>query len=110
MRNNASKELSETMARLNALIQSGTGLADRVKQSSIRSPVRGTVKRLFVNTIGGVVQPGRDIVEVVPLEGKLMLEAKVSPRDYRFSRARAKGSGEIHRLRFLGVWRAGWQS
>lgn len=83
-RNTASKELSETMARLNSLIQSGTGLADKVKQSAIRSPVRGTVKRLLVNTVGGVVQPGRDIVEVVPLEGKLILEAKVAPKDIAF--------------------------
>lgn len=84
VRNNAAKELSDTMARLNALIQSGTGLADKVKQSSIRSPVHGTVKRLLVNTVGGVVQPGRDIVEVVPKEGRLMLEAKVSPKDIAF--------------------------
>lgn len=84
VRNNASKELSETMSRLNSLIQSGTGLADRVKQSAIRSQVRGTVKRLLVNTVGGVVQPGRDVVEVVPLDGKLMLEAKVSPKDIAF--------------------------
>lgn len=83
-RNNASKELSETMARLNSLIQSGTGLADKVKQSAIRSPVRGTVKRLLVNTVGGVVQPGRDVVEVVPTEGKLILEAKVAPKDIAF--------------------------
>lgn len=84
VRNNASKELSETMSRLNSLVQSGTGLADRVKQSAIRSQVRGTVKRLLVNTIGGVVQPGRDVVEVVPSDGKLILEAKVSPKDIAF--------------------------
>lgn len=84
VRNNASKELSETMARLNSLVQSGTGLADKVKQSAIRSQVRGTVKRLLVNTIGGVVQPGRDVVEVVPSDGKLILEAKVSPKDIAF--------------------------
>ncbi|MBX9868575.1 MAG: HlyD family type I secretion periplasmic adaptor subunit [Burkholderiaceae bacterium] len=83
-RNNASKELSDTMTRLNSIIQSSTGLADKVKQSSIRSPVKGTVKRLLVNTIGGVVQPGRDIVEIVPLEGKLQLEAKIAPRDIAF--------------------------
>jgi len=85
-RNTASKEFSETMAKLNALTQSSTGLTDKVKQSSIRSPVRGTVKRLLVNTVGGVVQPGKDIVEVVPLEGKLVLEAKVQPRDIAFLR------------------------
>ncbi|MFL6658871.1 MAG: HlyD family type I secretion periplasmic adaptor subunit [Massilia sp.] len=83
-RNTASKEYSETQARLNALVQSGTGLADRVKQSALRSPVRGTIKRLLVNTVGGVVQPGRDVVEIVPLEGRLMLEAKVAPRDIAF--------------------------
>lgn len=83
-RNSASKELSETMAKLNSLIQSGTGLADKVKQSAIRSPVRGTVKRLLVNTVGGVVQAGRDVVEVVPMEGKLILEAKIAPKDIAF--------------------------
>ena len=85
-RNTASKEFSETMAKLNALTQTSTGLSDKVKQSSIRSPVRGTVKRLLVNTVGGVVQPGHDIVEIVPLEGKLVLEAKVAPRDIAFLR------------------------
>jgi adhesin transport system membrane fusion protein len=83
-RNTASKELSETMSRLNSIIQSSSGLADRVKQSAIRSPVRGTVKRLLVNTVGGVVQPGRDVIEVVPLEGKLILEAKIMPKDIAF--------------------------
>lgn len=85
-RNNAGKEFSETMTKLNALTQSSTGLNDKVKQSAIRSPVKGTVKRLLVNTVGGVVQPGRDIVEIVPLEGKLVLEAKVQPRDIAFLR------------------------
>jgi adhesin transport system membrane fusion protein len=85
-RNNAGKEFSETMTKLNALTQTSTGLNDKVKQSAIRSPVKGTVKRLLVNTVGGVVQPGRDIVEVVPLEGKLVLEAKVQPRDIAFLR------------------------
>jgi adhesin transport system membrane fusion protein len=83
-RNTASKEYSETMARLNSLLQSGTGLADRVKQSALRSPVKGTIKRLLVNTVGGVVQPGRDVVESVPLEGRLLWEAKVAPRDIAF--------------------------
>lgn len=83
-RNTASKEFSETMARLNALTQSSAGLTDKVKQSAIRSPVKGTVKRLLVNTVGGVVQPGRDVVEIVPLEGRLLLEAKVAPKDIAF--------------------------
>ncbi len=85
-RNTARKEYSETMAKLNALIETSTGLADRVTQSAIRSPVKGTVKRLLVNTVGGVVQPGRDVVEIVPSEDQLLLEAKVLPKDIAFLR------------------------
>jgi adhesin transport system membrane fusion protein len=79
-------ELSETMAKLNALSEGSVGLADRVKHSDLRSPVRGTVKRLLVNTVGGVVQPGKDAIEIVPLEDNLLLEAKVMPKDIAFLR------------------------
>lgn len=85
-RNEASKELSETMAKLNSLAEGSVALSDRVKQSSIRSPVKGTVKRLLVNTVGGVVQSGKDMIEIVPLEDALLLEAKVQPRDIAFLR------------------------
>uniref|UniRef100_Q47B50 Membrane fusion protein (MFP) family protein n=1 Tax=Dechloromonas aromatica (strain RCB) TaxID=159087 RepID=Q47B50_DECAR len=85
-RNDASKELSETMAKLNSLAEGSVALSDRVKQSSIRSPVKGTVKRLLVNTVGGVVQPGKDMIEIVPLEDTLLLEARVLPRDIAFLR------------------------
>jgi len=83
-RNTARKEYSETMAKLNSLTQTSTGLEDKVKQSSIRAPVKGTIKRLLVNTVGGVVQPGKDIVEIVPYEDTLLLEAKVMPKDIAF--------------------------
>lgn len=83
-RNDAGKELADTVARLNAIGESGRGLADKVKHAAIRSPVKGTVKRLMVNTVGGVVQPGKDVVEVVPFEDTLLLEAKVSPKDIAF--------------------------
>lgn len=85
-RNDAGKELSETMAKLNSLAEGRIALSDRVKQSSIRSPVKGTVKRLLVNTVGGVVQPGKDMIEIVPLEDTLLLEARVLPRDIAFLR------------------------
>ncbi len=85
-RNDAGKELSETMSKLNSLTEGGVALSDRVKQSSIRSPVKGTVKRLLVNTVGGVIQPGKDMIEIVPLEDALLLEARVQPRDIAFLR------------------------
>lgn len=85
-RNDASKELSETTGKLNSLAEGSVALSDRVKQSSIRSPVKGTVKRLLVNTVGGVIQPGKDMIEIVPLEDTLLLEARVLPRDIAFLR------------------------
>ena len=82
----ARKELSETLAKLNVSSAGRVGLADKVDKSSLRSPVRGTVKRLLVNTVGGVVQPGKDIIEIVPLEEHLLLEAKILPKDIGFLR------------------------
>lgn len=83
-RNEVRKELGETMAKLNAFTEGGVALADKVKHASVRSPVKGKVKRLLVNTLGGVVQPGRDLVEIVPLDDALILEAKVAPKDIAF--------------------------
>lgn len=85
-RNQARSELSETMSKLASLSEGSVGLADRVKQSDIRSPVNGTVKQLFTNTVGGVVQPGKDLIAIVPGEDTLLLEAKVLPRDIAFLR------------------------
>ncbi|MBI2380200.1 MAG: HlyD family type I secretion periplasmic adaptor subunit [Gammaproteobacteria bacterium] len=83
-RNKTRNELSEVSAKLKALSEGQVGLADRVKQSDVRSPVRGTVKQLFANTVGGVVQPGKDILEIVPLEDSLLLETRVLPKDIAF--------------------------
>ncbi|KQW37156.1 secretion protein HylD [Rhizobacter sp. Root404] len=83
-RNEARKELAEVMGKLNALNQGAVALTDKVDKSQIRSPLRGRVQRLLANTVGGVVQPGKDIVEIVPLDDVLVLEAKVMPRDIAF--------------------------
>ena len=85
-RNEAGKELAETTAKLNSLAEGSIGLSDKVTRAVLRAPVRGTVKRLLINTVGGVVQPGKDVVEVVPLEDNLLLEARVQPRDIAFLR------------------------
>ncbi len=83
-RNEARKEMAEVMGKLNALNQGAVALTDKVDKSQIRSPLRGRVQRLLANTVGGVVQPGKDIVEIVPLDDVLVLEAKVLPRDIAF--------------------------
>ena len=73
-----------TQAKLGQLTEGSVGLSDRVKQAELKSPLRGTVKRLMVNTIGGVVQPGKDVLEIVPLDDSLLVEARIQPRDVAF--------------------------
>lgn len=85
-RNAMSSELSDTMSKLAALTQGGRALEDKVKHADIKSPVRGTVKRLLVNTVGAVVQPGKEVVEVVPLDDALILEVQIAPKDIGFLR------------------------
>lgn len=85
-RNAHSNELSDTLAKLGSLSESSSALEDRVSKAEVKSPVRGKVKRLLVNTIGGVVQPGTELVEIVPLDDALFLEAKILPKDIAFLR------------------------
>lgn len=84
LRNQARSELSETRAKLSSLEQGQVALADRVKLSEVRSPVRGTVNTLMANTVGGVVQPGKDILDIVPSDDTLLLEVQINPRDIGF--------------------------
>jgi adhesin transport system membrane fusion protein len=83
-RNEAGRDLAEAAGKLNALNQGALGLADKVDKAQVKSPVRGRIQRLLANTIGGVVQPGKDIVEIVPLDDTLVLDARVQPRDIAF--------------------------
>jgi membrane fusion protein, adhesin transport system len=83
-RNEARRDLSDVLGRLNALNEGAVALADKVDKAQVKSPVRGRVQRLLANTVGGVVSPGKDIVEIVPLDDSLVLEAKVQPRDIAF--------------------------
>ena len=83
-RNLMSAELSETMSKLATLSEGGRALEDKVKHTDIKSPVRGTIKRLLVNTVGAVVQPGKEVVEVVPLDDTLILEVQIPPKDIGF--------------------------
>jgi adhesin transport system membrane fusion protein len=80
----AQRELNTVQAEATALAESLAADADRVERTDVRSPVRGTIKQLLVRTVGGVVQPGQDLVEVVPLEDTLLVEAQVRPADIAF--------------------------
>jgi adhesin transport system membrane fusion protein len=83
-RSDASKELNEKRSDLSKISANSIAIDDRVTRTTVVSPVRGIVKMLKVNTIGGVVQPGSDLVEIVPLEDNLLIEAKVRPQDVAF--------------------------
>ena len=83
-RNDARLDMADVTGKRNALNQGAVALNDKVDKSQIKSPVRGRVQRLLANTVGGVVQPGKDIVEIVPLNDMLVIEAKVLPKDIAF--------------------------
>ncbi|PKM04940.1 MAG: HlyD family type I secretion periplasmic adaptor subunit, partial [Gammaproteobacteria bacterium HGW-Gammaproteobacteria-7] len=78
------KELNEIRTELTKLTSTSVAIQDRVSRTTVASPVRGVIKQLKVNTIGGVVQPGSDILEIVPLDDSLLIEAKVRPQDIAF--------------------------
>ncbi len=85
-RNGWSKDLTVALSEL-AKVSAGIGVSkDKVKQTELRSPVRGKVKRLLVNTRTGFVQQGQDLIEIVPSESSLLIEAKIKPKDIGFLR------------------------
>jgi adhesin transport system membrane fusion protein len=85
-RTQARGELNEVEAELSGVEETLRSQQDRVSRTLVRSPVRGEVKQLKVTTIGGVIQPGMDLIEIVPIEGNLLVEAHVRPADIAFLR------------------------
>jgi adhesin transport system membrane fusion protein len=80
----ARAELNELQNKLSRINESQVGAQDKVTKALILSPVVGTIKTIYINTLGGVVKPGETIAEIVPTEDKLMVEAKIKPRDIAF--------------------------
>jgi adhesin transport system membrane fusion protein len=83
-RSEALTQLNEARTDLNKAQATGKALEDRVSRTLVTSPVRGIVNKLLVNTIGGVIQPGSDLIEIVPLDDTLLVEAKIRPQDIAF--------------------------
>jgi adhesin transport system membrane fusion protein len=84
--NRWNQALTDATAEMATLQQSQTSLKDVVSQADIKSPINGTVQRLLINTVGGVITPGSEVVELVPQDDKLIVEAKISPKDIAFIR------------------------
>ena len=85
-RSESLRELSRVESELRQLQESRIGLQDKVVRTLVQSPVNGTIQKLNINTVGGVVQPGMNIVEIVPIDGALLIEAQIKPEDIAFIR------------------------
>jgi adhesin transport system membrane fusion protein len=83
-RQDAQVQLAQTTAELAIVEETLRAARDRVVRADVRSPVDGVVNALNVNTVGGVVRAGEAMVEIVPLEESLLIEAKVRPADIAF--------------------------
>jgi membrane fusion protein, adhesin transport system len=77
-------ELNQAKSEKKALTESNLALTDKVQRTSIRSPVRGIVNQINIKTIGGILQPGAQVMEIVPLDDRLLIEAEISPADIGF--------------------------
>lgn len=83
----AFEALALAKAEISAMVQELPALQDRVARTDVRAPISGTVNRIHVATVGGVVRPGEPIVEIVPQDGSLLVEAFIKPADIAFLRA-----------------------
>lgn len=75
---------NEAISELRSLREDSTALKDQVSRTVVKSPMDGTVQKLFVHTVGGVLKPGEDIMEIVPSGQNLLVEVKIKPSDIAF--------------------------
>lgn len=94
-RNKAKRELNEVLAEISRISEAQIALQDRVSRTTLRSPVKGIVQRLYANTIGGVVAPGSEILEIVPRDEALLIEVRIKPADIAYINV-----GQETRLKF----------
>lgn len=80
----AKEKLNEAVSELKGIRSNSTALQDQVTRTVVRSPMKGVVQKVFVHTIGGVIKPGADIIEIVPSDQSLVVEVKIKPSDIAF--------------------------
>ncbi|KJG03559.1 HlyD family type I secretion periplasmic adaptor subunit [Photobacterium angustum] len=83
-RTSVQAQLNEVTNQFAQLEDSQEGLADQLKRTEITAPMDGTIKDILVRSLGGVVKPGEPIMELVPNDSKLIVEARISPQDIAF--------------------------
>ncbi|WP_130830835.1 HlyD family efflux transporter periplasmic adaptor subunit [[Erwinia] mediterraneensis] len=82
----AHEEQVKNNAELEAQLQVLSGKEDQLERATLYSPVRGIVKDIQVTTVGGVLEPGGKLMEIVPLEDQLLIETRINPRDIAWIR------------------------
>ncbi|MDR3073924.1 MAG: HlyD family type I secretion periplasmic adaptor subunit, partial [Deltaproteobacteria bacterium] len=82
--NQATDEMNKRRGENNSLRENIVAIQDRLTRTEILSPMRGTVKRILINTVGGITKPGETILEIVPLDDALLVEARIKPTDIGF--------------------------
>lgn len=82
--NQATEEMNKRRSENSSLRETMVAIQDRLTRTEILSPMRGTVKRILINTVGGVIKPGETILELVPLDDTLVVEARIKPTDIGF--------------------------
>ena len=85
-RSDVLKQLTDARVQIAALEEQNRGAADTVARTTVRAPASGIVKTVHVTTIGQIVKPGSDIVEIVPSNDTLLIEARIRPSDIAFLR------------------------
>jgi len=80
----AKEQLNEVLEKFHSTISNNEALSDQVNRTVVRSPINGIVQKLFVHTIGGVIRPGADLIELVPTDKSLLIEVKIKPADIAF--------------------------
>ncbi|MCK9337483.1 MAG: HlyD family type I secretion periplasmic adaptor subunit [Arcobacteraceae bacterium] len=78
------EELNTTKAELESILSNSVALEDQVSRTLVRSPMKGIVQKMFVNTVGGVIKPADNIIEIVPSDETLLIEVKIKPSDIAF--------------------------
>jgi adhesin transport system membrane fusion protein len=94
-RQTAQADLNERLSDLSVVHESLKAAKDKVFRADIRSPVDGIVNKLNITTVGGVIKPGETLLEIVPLEDALLIEARITPKDIAFIRPNQKALVKI---------------
>ena len=97
----ARQRLAKLQAELAVVQETLRSANDRVTRAQLRAPVRGTVNRINAKTIGAVVQPGAPLIEIVPIDDSLLIEAELGPRDIAFVRTGEPASVKISAYDYL---------